>query len=98
CAKSSRLGVWGVRRVVDDAKVEAQLSHVDALGDGIAFGLSDLVAGVEIRTRLHLDHRVAALVVEVEVVEILEERASDGDRALVGGSAQAVVDVDDARI
>src|SRR6202521_5608369 len=78
-AQRARLRVRSVRRVVDDAKGEVYLGHGDALVQRVAVGLDDLVAGVEVWPRLHLDHGVAALVVEVEVVAILEERSSDGD-------------------
>src|SRR5438874_13283018 len=82
-AEGARLRVRCVRGVVDNAEVEVGLRHVDALADRITVGLADLVAGVEVGTRLHLHHRVAALVVEVEVVAILQECAAHGDRALV---------------
>src|SRR5437867_10767120 len=82
-AQGAGLRVGGVRRVVDDAKVEMRLGHVHALADRVPVGLADLVARIEVRSGLHLDHRVAALVVEVEVVAVLEEGAANRDRALV---------------
>src|SRR6185312_897263 len=82
-AQRPRLRVGGVRGVEDDAQVESGAGHVDALAQRIAIRLRDFVARVEIRTGLHLDHCVAALVVEVEVVAVLQERSPHRDRALV---------------
>src|SRR5712692_212187 len=82
-AEGAGLGVRGVRGVVDDAQVEMGLGHVDALVDRVPVRLADLVASVEVGPRLHLDHGVAALVVEVQVVAVLQERAAHRHRALV---------------
>src|SRR2546423_1535263 len=60
-AQCSRLGVRGIGCVVDDAEVEMGLCHVHALVAGVPVGLADLVAGIQVRTRLHLDDRVPAL-------------------------------------
>ena len=68
---------------MDDAQVEAEASHVHVLVHRIAVGLGDLVAGVEVGPGLHLDHRVAALVVELEVVAVLKKGAAHSHRALV---------------
>ncbi len=59
------------------------LRHVDALVDRVAIGLADLVTRVQVWSGLHFDHRVAPLVVEVEVVAVLQEGSAPRRRALV---------------
>src|SRR5712692_1450911 len=82
-AERARLRVRSVGGVVEDAQVEGQLRHVHALAGRKPLRVPDLVARIEVGPRLHLDDRVAALVVEVEVIAILQERPSHGDRPLV---------------
>jgi hypothetical protein len=68
---------------MDDAEVEMRLRHVDALSEWISVRLRDLVARIEIRSPFHLDHGVATLVVEVQVVAVLQKCPTNGDGALV---------------
>src|SRR5438093_2364919 len=82
-AQRSRLRVGRVGRVVDDAEIKVRLRHVHALVDRVAVRLADLVASVEIRTSLHLDDGVPALVVQVEVLAVLQKRAADRHGALI---------------
>src|SRR5438105_6767313 len=82
-AEGACLGVRRVRCVVDDAQVEVDLRHVHALADRVTLRLPDLVARVEVGPRLHLDHGVVTLVVEIKVVAVLEKRAAHRDSALV---------------
>src|ERR1700687_1866235 len=82
-AKRASLRVWGVGCVVDYPQVESDLRHVDAFTDRISIGLDDLVTRIEVWPGLHLDDRVAAVVVEIEIVAILQERSTNRDRPLV---------------
>jgi hypothetical protein len=68
---------------VDDSEVEVDLRHVHALTDRVAIGLDDLVTRIEVWAGFHLHDRVAAVVVEIEVVAILQKRSANRYRALV---------------
>src|SRR5712671_4020228 len=70
-AERPGLGVRSVGCVVDDSQVEIDLGHVHAFAQRVTIRLNDLVASVEIRPGLHLDDRVASVVIGVEVVAVL---------------------------
>src|SRR5712692_10013886 len=82
-AQRTGLCVRRVGSVEDDAQVEAELRHVHAFAQRIAVWLCDFVTRVEVRARLHLDDGVAALVVHVEVLAVLQERSAHRHRPLV---------------
>src|SRR3989440_2222699 len=63
--------------------IDRKSTRLNSSHDQISYAVFCLKKKIEIRSRLHLDHRVPALVVEIEVIAILQERAAHSDRALV---------------
>src|ERR1700730_5438189 len=68
---------------MQDAEIERQLREIDVLPHRIAGRLGGFVESVEVGSSLHLYHREAFPVVEVEVAAVLQEGATNRYRPLV---------------